>query len=68
MLVGIILAGMGILLAIVIVRLFKLKGGDETHAPWDPIKNFIAEGPGKKRCADKHNAPPFLKNIIVIID
>ena len=43
--VGILLMGVGFILAIVTVRLFKLKGGDGTPAPWDPIKNFIVEGP-----------------------
>ena len=43
--VGIIFASIGLILAIITVRLFKLKGGDGTPAPWDPIKNFIVEGP-----------------------
>ena len=41
MVVGNFLAGIGIILAIITVRLFKLKGGDGTPAPWDPINNFV---------------------------
>ena len=39
------MTGIGFILAIVTVRSFKHKGGDGTPAPWDPIKNFIIEGP-----------------------
>ena len=45
MVVGIFLAAIGVILAIITVRLFKLKGGDGTPAPWDPINNFVVEGP-----------------------
>ena len=27
------------------VRMYKIHGGDGTPAPWDPIPNFVANGP-----------------------
>ena len=38
---------LGFTLAIVTVKLFKIKGGGGTPAPWKPINNLIIEGPYK---------------------
>lgn len=35
----------GLILMIWTMRLFAVKGGGGTPAPWEPIKNFIALGP-----------------------
>ena len=61
MVVGIFLAGIGIILAIITVRLFKLKGGDGTPAPWDPINNFVVEGPYR------YVRNPMLIGVILIL-
>ena len=42
---GLLFAAVGYLLMYWTVKLFITKGGGGTPAPWDPIQNFIAEGP-----------------------
>ena len=36
---------LGLLLAIWSVRIFYIKGGDGTPAPWQPVNNLIIQGP-----------------------
>jgi protein-S-isoprenylcysteine O-methyltransferase Ste14 len=38
-------AVVGLVLMIWSVRMYKIHGGDGTPAPWDPIPNFVANGP-----------------------
>ena len=38
-------AVVGLIMMIWSVRMYKIHGGDGTPAPWDPIPNFVANGP-----------------------
>ena len=42
---GLLFLAVGLFLAIWTMRIFIKKGGGGTPAPWDPIKNFVVEGP-----------------------
>ena len=42
---GLLFLTVGLFLAIWTMRIFIKKGGGGTPAPWDPIENFIVEGP-----------------------
>ena len=42
---GLFFFAIGLFLAIWTMRIFIRQGGGGTPAPWDPIKNFIVEGP-----------------------
>tara|TARA_A100001037_G_scaffold299869_1_gene326355 strand:- start:783 stop:1289 length:507 start_codon:yes stop_codon:yes gene_type:complete len=42
---GLLFLAIGLFLAIWTIRIFIKRGGGGTPAPWDPIKNFVVEGP-----------------------
>ena len=44
-LAGFLFAAAGLTLMIWTMRLFTLKGGGGTPAPWQPVENFIVSGP-----------------------
>lgn len=58
---GLLFAAAGLALMIWTMRLFTIKGGGGTPAPWEPIQNFIVQGPYR------HVRNPMLIGVILFL-
>ncbi len=56
---GLAFALVGLALMLWTMRLFASKGGGGTPAPWDPIQNFVVDGPYR------HMRNPMLTGVIL---